>query len=393
MAVEFHALESEEPQPVCPLRRLLLLKQAVRAVSQRMATERGRAAAEALEPDDKVGLTMRFIRAVEDKRAGVMRRCLQAYPHLQTLVADPMGLLHLGGAGLGGYRHHAIELARESAIGQLSELHDEPAEASEHGHRRDRLMQALRRLSPGRPTAVPAVRNARGEIVTDPDEMAAALRAHWSSVFASCHIDRRLLRDWLREDISSVGLPPVDSQLWAPTRDDVRSAVEASPNSAPGPDGLPFLAWRVLGPLAVDVLHGALQQLASDPGSPELAEFLAGPSAPLAFNSSIMVLLPKAPWGVDEQAGEFFDPGDTRPLNIVNSDNRILANAVRLRIEPLLASWISPGQRGFVGGRSMLANAVEVDVAMMQCALCDEAGMAVFFECKAAFPSVAHDFL
>eukprot|EP00959_Pyramimonas_sp_CCMP1952_P465430 9488285-Pyramimonas_sp.AAC.1 len=62
------------------------------------------------------------------------------------------------------------------------------------------------------PTAVPASRNARGEIVTDPDEMSAALRAHWSSVCASRHIDRRRLREWLREDVSSEGLSPPDSQ-------------------------------------------------------------------------------------------------------------------------------------------------------------------------------------
>ena len=88
-----------------------------------------------------------------------------------------------------------------------------------------------------------------------------------------------------------------------------------------------------------------------------------------------------------------YDPGDTRPLNVVNCDNRILANAVRLRVEPLLAEWISPQQRGFVPGRSMLANVVDVDHAMMRAALCNDAGVAVFFDFNAAFPGVSHDFL
>ena len=220
---------------------------------------RGRGASADLEADDKVGYTMRFVRAAEGGRAGIMRRCLNLYPHLATLVADPMGLVHCGGAGLHAFRQHAVELAREAAINQLADLHGQGARASEeHNNRRERLFQTLRRLSPGRSTALPAARNARGQVLTDPAEMAAALRAHWSAVFASCRVDRHLLGQWLREDAATGGSPPVDSPEWPPRREDVVAAVVASPNSSPGPDGIPFLAWRELGPLATDMLYAAL---------------------------------------------------------------------------------------------------------------------------------------
>ena len=49
---------------------------------------------------------------------------------------------------------------------------------------------------------------------------------------------------------------------------------------------------------------------------------------------------------------------NTRPLNITNADNRILANAVRLKIEPIVGPEISQMQRGFVSGRSLLTNVV-----------------------------------
>ena len=39
------------------------------------------------------------------------------------------------------------------------------------------------------------------------------------------------------------------------------------------------------------------------------------------------------------------------------------ANAARLRLEPIFADWISGEQRGFVGGRSMLANLVFTKIA------------------------------
>ena len=86
-------------------------------------------------------------------------------------------------------------------------------------------------------------------------------------------------------------------------------------------------------------------------------------------------------------------PEDTRPLNIANTDNRLLSNAVRVRLEPILDKWISPMQQGFLPGRSLLSNVVDIDEGMMTTALCQEEGAALFFDFKAAFPSVLHSFL
>ena len=80
-------------------------------------------------------------------------------------------------------------------------------------------------------------------------------------------------------------------------------------------------------------------------------------------------------------------PEDTRPLNITNTSNRLLANAVRLRIEPILERWITPMQRGFLSGRSMLANVVDVDEQMMISALEDNDPAAIFFDFEDASPS------
>ena len=65
------------------------------------------------------------------------------------------------------------------------------------------------------------------------------------------------------------------------------------------------------------------------------------------FNCNIMVLLPKKASGLDGEGNEYFDPVNTRPLNICNTDNRLIANAVRLRIEPTLDGHVSEIQRGF----------------------------------------------
>ena len=52
----------------------------------------------------------------------------------------------------------------------------------------------------------------------------------------------------------------------------IEKALRCSNNSSPGPDGIPFEAWRTMGKLAVDVLYGAFQDLASDTAEAKMEE-------------------------------------------------------------------------------------------------------------------------
>ncbi len=49
------------------------------------------------------------------------------------------------------------------------------------------------------------------------------------------------------------------------------------------------------------------------------------------FNDSILACLPKTPVEVDDDGPEIFEAQGTRPLAIVNTDNRIMRNAARMR--------------------------------------------------------------
>ena len=88
-----------------------------------------------------------------------------------------------------------------------------------------------------------------------------------------------------------------------------------------------------------------------------------------------------------------FSPGDTRPLNISNVDNRLLASAARIAWEPTLDDWISEHQRGFLGGRNMMHNLIDVDLKAMTVSQDHPDGAMILFDFKAAFPSVSHAFL
>jgi len=178
-------------------------------------------------------------------------------------------------------------------------------------------------------------------------------------------------------DLRLDGLPAPAAAIWRLRREDIERAIAASPLSAPGPDGVPFVAWRRLGPLGVDVLHGVAQALAEGGNFEDEAEFFDGADPDLQFNASLMHFLPK---GQGEDNGEgvaAFGVEGVRPLNVVNADNRLIANAARLRLEPIFDKWISADQRGFVGGRSLLANVLDVASGMMKSALMEQNAYAV----------------
>jgi len=68
-----------------------------------------------------------------------------------------------------------------------------------------------------------------------------------------------------------------------------RKALSLSNNSSPGPDGIPYGAWKALGDTAVDILHGAFSDLIL-PEGPELLRR----DCP-DFNASLLFFLPKKP--------------------------------------------------------------------------------------------------
>ena len=111
------------------------------------------------------------------------------------------------------------------------------------------------------------------------------------------------------------------------------------------------------------------------------------------FNLGLLICLGKKPHSEHPEFGQIYRPGSTRPLSIVNTDNRLIANAARLRWERLLNPWISPQQQGFLGNRSILKNVLDIDFACMTTALTTNTGAVVLFDLASAFPSVSQTYI
>ena len=97
---------------------------------------------------------------------------------------------------------------------------------------------------------------------------------------------------------------------------------------------------------------------------------------------------PQKPTSPNAGGDHYFRPADTRPLAIVDTANRLLANAARLRWETLLQEWIHPDQRRFLPHRSMLANVIDMEEGAVATSLLHDDGAAILFDFPAAFPSI-----
>ena len=188
---------------------------------------------------------------------------------------------------------------------------------------------------------------------------------------------------------------PTHAGAWRVRRKDVEGALRHSGNSAPGPDGIPFKAWRALGPLGVSILHATASCLEGVDAQRLLIEAYKDctDDGTHQYNYNTMVCLPKKSTSTTQDGTEAYTTNNTRPLSIVNCDNRIVAAAARIRWEQHLNKWILPRQQGFLSNRSIIRNLLQLDTASMITSLTQPAGACILLDFASAFPSVSQEFL
>ena len=178
-------------------------------------------------------------------------------------------------------------------------------------------------------------------------------------------------------------------------RKEIVRSLKCSGNSTPGPDEIPYAAWRRVKGLGISVLLCVVLALEEEDAADVLATAYCdeGELGSHEYNASALVCLPKAHALEDPDLGQYFKPGDTRPLSIVNCDNRLVASAMRMRWEVHADKYVRERQQGFLKGRSILRNLVDVENAMMLRSLQDPDSAEVFLDFAAAFLSVSQEFI
>ena len=188
---------------------------------------------------------------------------------------------------------------------------------------------------------------------------------------------------------------PTQAGAWRVRRKDIETAIQHSGNSSPGPDGIPFKAWRALGPLGISILYDMATCLETDEAQQHLTNAFhdTEPSLGHQYNHSILVCLPKKSISTTDDGTKAYSLNNTRPLSIVNCDNRLIASAARNRWESHLTEWIRPRQQGFLSGRSILNNLIQLDTASMITSLTQPDGACILLDFASAFPSISQEFL
>ena len=219
---------------------------------------------------------------------------------------------------------------------------------------------------------------------------------HWRNVFAARGIDTTGLQHWIQEAAPTWASQALPTQpgVWRVRRKDVARAIRCARSTAPGPDGISALLWQRLGSLGADALYEAAVALDVPSAADDLrAAYSDEVDSTHNFNLGVLCCIPKKPVEHRPEVGDIFDADGTRPLTIVDVSNRIIAAAYKARWERRLGPWISPQQRGFLPGRSMLANVVDLEHHAMMAALSRRRGLLLLLDFKAAFPSVAHAYM
>jgi hypothetical protein len=260
---------------------------------------------------------------------------------------------------------------------------DEAVRLSRRNSIKRRLAQFQRRVQT---SGLYYLRTADDEVVDEPKAMAEVLSTHWKSVFQEKPIDDKHLKQWFdtaeRHGLQRIQTAPEE---WKIRRQDIARALSSSTDTRPGPDGIPYKAWRALGDLSTDVLWEAAVRLEQP--------LIKDDPVHAAFNGSIMCCLPKASSSVHEDGKEIHRAHETRPLTIADCSNRLIANGYRYRWEYLIEAVVDVDQRGFLPGRSMLENVVDIEHLAMIAALSEEDAAMILFDFSAAFPSISRKYM
>ena len=270
---------------------------------------------------------MRLLRAPERNNESTIQRCLHAYPELASYMPRDGNLEPL--------RQHAISLHRASILQELRSIHAPSSDEQTTGNRRCGVQTRLKKLKPGHYGAIGAVMGADGVLHSSPGAIAKELRRYWSEVFTSNPLDHDKFKQWIREGFPEGPPLDIDRSSLHIRAEDIDKITSRTSNSLPGPDGIPYIAWDVLGETGRRILLEAAQELHRRDTGPKLEG--CGNDLPLdtsAFNLGSLVFIPKKIAGVDPMLGDLYCASDVCPLCIVNTDDRIIANAVRRRLEP-----------------------------------------------------------
>ena len=238
------------------------------------------------------------------------------------------------------------------------------------------LDTSLRRVS------IEEVRTPSGSVSTNPHEISLRFLEHWGSEMGDPNspagrapppddVMQRKLLDSIMRFVSEVDRAILNAPVTAA---DLASAIRhMKASSAPGMDGLTAGFYQV----APDVFGECLSIVFND-------RLRLGVLLPSQRKSAVVLLHKK---------GSRAEPGNYRPIALVQVDVKVLSKALTYRLQQVILDLIHPDQKGFVKGRSIHHHVrFLADLQDLVTSLDDEA-YALFLDFEKAFDRVNWDYM
>ena len=202
------------------------------------------------------------------------------------------------------------------------------------------------------PGGAPDVGNGAGQCtVTSAESIQGALRDHWGSVYSRFPFDADKARKLLNVYKNQQGELFEFSFLPDLSIEDVFDSIMIPRDSACGPDGIPYCAYRARSDLCSRVLFKSFGDISSEFPETDLAQ----------FNQQFIWFAPKGPIDGDGLA-VVRTAGNLRTIFGGNTDSRVLASAVSNLMTPPTLKVTPSSQRGFCKGRQLALNVVDLGV-------------------------------
>ena len=312
-------------------------------------------------------------RRLGEAGAHLCRRAVAAFPALRPLLPDS------NDAG----DHHLLsdliaDLAAKSINIDITEVQGDTGQPGSRAKAKVAQLHALAATwrSHRRRLSLAAVIDDDGHPQANTQDSAKLLCDFWKPVFRERHIEATAALEVMKHIV------PVPPDIpWRLDRVQFREMVARPRVGAPGPDGLPYAAWRVGGTVFMDILFDAYEA------------FLGGAPLPDGFNDCLLVFIPKGE-DIHDQNIIARTPGLTRPISLSNTASKFFALAINRPLAMVARVSVHPRQRGFVGGRSLTDNIIEIEGYAQSYVIAEATDPAILlFDIKAAFPSLAHQWL
>jgi hypothetical protein len=158
------------------------------------------------------------------------------------------------------------------------------------------------------------------------------------------------------------------------TMAELHRALLTCKDSAPGPDGIPYVIykkfWNITGPIIINAWEHSL----------------VTNKLTLSHSESAITLLPKD--GKDTQ-----DIKNWRPITLSNCDSKIITKALAMKISKTLDSIIDPSQTAYVPGRAVSDNLRLNFFFKKYCKEKNINSVLISLDAKKAFDSVDHEYI